>query len=109
MSKTKLQIALRENTWSFGPHGWGNGYVILPKEHPCHGMDYDDIPVNVHGCLTYGEPLNRNNFPTIEANEDVFIVGFDTAHDCDNQANWTKEDVLLETENLRNQLEKIWK
>jgi hypothetical protein len=21
--------------------GWGNGYVVLPKEHPFHGYDYD--------------------------------------------------------------------
>jgi len=31
--------------------GWGNGYVALPKNHPCFGKDYDSIAVNIHGGI----------------------------------------------------------
>jgi hypothetical protein len=29
------------------------GYIGLPKAHPWHGKDYDDIDAEVHGGLTY--------------------------------------------------------
>ena len=35
-------------------YGAVNGYVRIPESHPWHGLDYDDIDVNVHGGLTYG-------------------------------------------------------
>jgi hypothetical protein len=30
------------------------GYVTVPKGHPCAGKDYDELDVEVHGGLTYG-------------------------------------------------------
>ncbi len=35
-------------------YGAVNGYVLIPEVHIWHGLDYDDIPVDVHGGLTYG-------------------------------------------------------
>lgn len=40
----KLIHFIRENTWSRSiPHGWGNGYVAVPPEHPFHGKNYTDL------------------------------------------------------------------
>ena len=36
------------------PMGHRCGYVTLPTGHPCEGKDYNDIDVDVHGGLTYG-------------------------------------------------------
>ena len=33
--------------------GWGNGYVRIPEGHPYYEKTYDDIPVSVHGGLTF--------------------------------------------------------
>jgi hypothetical protein len=30
------------------------GYVTVPADHPCAGKDYNELDVNVHGGLTYG-------------------------------------------------------
>ncbi len=35
-----------------GPH---NGYVHVPSSHPLAGKHYDDVPVDVHGGLTFSE------------------------------------------------------
>ena len=48
-----------------------NGYVSIPKGHPCHGMDYDAVNdlVSIHGGLTYSEKLDRGK-----------KFGFDCSH-----------------------------
>lgn len=46
-------------------YGAVNGYVRVPEDHPWHGLDYDDIDVDVHGGLTYA----RDGW-----------IGFDTLH-----------------------------
>lgn len=76
--------------------GWGNGYVLLPTNHPFYGIDYDDINVRVHGGLTYGQKFDSSNFfnqikglkyfgDLTEENckkfEGYWMIGFDTAHD----------------------------
>jgi len=48
------------------------GYVILDKYNNFFGKCYDDIPVQVHGGLTYSED-----------DDDNWIVGFDCAHSGD--------------------------
>ena len=40
--------------------GWGNGYVFIPKEHPLHGVDYNEVynmypDLEVHGGLTFSD------------------------------------------------------
>jgi hypothetical protein len=57
------------------------GYVGIPKDNPIladiddindedyMNMDYDNIPLDVHGGLTYGKLV-----------EDLYWVGFDCAH-----------------------------
>ena len=49
--------------------GHRSGYVYLPKDHRFYEIDYDEIPVNVHGGLTFG----RNN-------SGYWKIGFDCGH-----------------------------
>jgi hypothetical protein len=94
----KLEIQTVENTWLNGvfQKGWGNGYVILPKEHPFHGVDYDILNnyVSAHGGLTYSNTDKDGNWK----------VGFDTAHFADTIEKWPEEAVIKHTEELRDQL-----
>jgi len=98
---------VKENTWLPGmAHGWGNGYIIIPKGHKLHGKHYDDIEVEVHYGLTFSDPANELNWPEIpEDQKDGWVVGFDTAHARDDINTWPKEAVEAETEKLRLQLE----
>lgn len=66
------------------------GYVKVPSSHPTTEIDsYDDVPVLVHGGLTYG------------ANGKW---GFDCAHSEDTPQIWTLAAVKNETEKLAEQL-----
>src|SRR5687768_15255790 len=59
---------------------WGgiNGYVHIPEGHPWHGVDYFEVPVEVHGGLTFGpRPEDEDRMDTLG------WVGFDTNHYCD--------------------------
>lgn len=51
-----------------------NGYVKIPQGHKYFGVDYNDIPVTVHGGLTYCR---------LADDQVNWIVGFDTAHYMD--------------------------
>jgi len=96
-----LKITLIENTWLsresingiYISFGWGNGYVDLPKMHPMYELEYDYIPVDVHGGLTFSD-----------YNNEYWRVGFDTAHAGDTLANWDKLAVYYETKRLAEQL-----
>lgn len=107
--KNKIITFVRENTWlNFREHGWGNGYAVVFKGHPAYGKDYLDIDVYVHGGLTYTDSVNSSNWDGLtEEMKDGWIVGFDTCHINDTQSNWSKKQVLKETENLKEQLEKM--
>lgn len=88
--------------------GWGNGYVLLPKEHKYYGVHYDNIPVDVHYGLTYSEEVTEGHLKGFDmlTPEDIgmWMIGFDTAHYGDNLEKWSKEAVIAETERLRDQL-----
>lgn len=49
------------------------GYVTLPKGHKFNGLHYDEIPVSVHGGLTYANNLENGEW----------VIGFDCAHSGD--------------------------
>ena len=74
--------------------GWGNGYVGLPKWHPWFGMDYDNIPVIVHGGLTYANLYEEVG---------LWVIGFDTHHYQDNMTNCSFKYVKEETYRLMKQ------
>jgi hypothetical protein len=88
------------------------GYVGLKKDHPYYGKDYDEIDVDVHGGLTFGD-FGDDKF----LDKDLYWLGFDCAHlgdktlgssfADDNERFWTLEEVVKETEKLADQLAKI--
>lgn len=93
--------------------GWGNGYVVIPPGHPAHGVDYDNINVEVHYGLTFGQTVTEDMFelfPSLDK-DDIggWLVGFDTAHYGDTIHKWPTEAVLEETERLVYQLQNYTK
>ena len=99
--------------------GWGNGYVLLPLNHPLYGVDYNVLNVNVHGGLTFGEKFEANNFPLwvrdSEIDGDVtmencqqfdgyWMFGFDTSHYGDTLITCPKNYVMRDTKELLEQL-----
>lgn len=118
--------------------GHANGYVAIPPGHPCYRNNYTLSPVDeiqVHGGITLSEPVcyedetfmsKRKVKPEYigtrscllddaeyitdnkEIPNDWWILGFDTCHYCDNPTNWTREDVIAETMQLKKQLENLW-
>jgi len=67
------------------------GYVGLPPEHPWHGEDYCNVPVDVHGGLTFAaacadtddESRHICHVPQPGRPHDVWWFGFDCAHGGD--------------------------
>jgi len=51
------------------------GYVGIPADHPVAGTPYTDLPLRVHGGLTYSKPGDGDYLP-----EGHWWVGFDCAH-----------------------------
>lgn len=88
---------------------FGNGYVVVDRDSPLYGKDYDDKifnKVEVHGGMTYsgaeGDHLGLGG--------NGWVFGFDTQHYHDSAALWPDEaSVLAEAESLKRQLEKIEK
>lgn len=109
-----MKTFVKENTWldrSIIDCGWGNGYVVIPNGHPLHGKNYDKIHeimpwLEVNGGLTFSENADDlDNWDELPENsEGMWVVGFDTAHAWDTLRNWSKRDVELETEKLKEQL-----
>jgi hypothetical protein len=92
-----------------GMGGWGNGYVAIPKGHPCYEMDYDAIhdkyEIDVSGGLTFASPSIKGQ---PEETKGMWIVGFDTLHYGDNMERWPDEhSVLFEANRLLEQLDSI--
>lgn len=89
--------------------GQYNGYVVIPKGHPMNGKDYDDIPVDVHGGLTFACSADtvHKDFGILPEDKGGWIVGFDTCHYGDTAEKWTKEKVQAETDRLAEQLKAI--
>ena len=90
---------------NFMPHGWGNGYVLIPIGHPLHGVQYDAINVDVHGGLTFSALAEPDCWDELLPEDyGKWIVGFDTAHCGDDLSRWPKEAVQAETGALLRQL-----
>lgn len=93
-------IKLVKNTWlkrydnKTINHGWGNGYVRVTDGHAFNGMEYMDIPVDVHGGLTFGRDIEEGDYLDFSKG---FWVGFDTAHHSDTLKRWPVDRVMEET------------
>jgi hypothetical protein len=79
-------------------------YVGVPIDHPLAGLDYNEIPISVHGGLTFGKEGEGEFHP-----EGWYWYGWDYAHLGDrtfyeleysdmfqghNDKEWTVEDVI---------------
>jgi hypothetical protein len=75
-----------------------NGYVRMPTDHPHFNTPYGDIPVTVHGGLTYGVDHVRDysiigaDYQPRTTERSLGWVGFDTAHAWDS---WSDEELAL--------------
>lgn len=47
-------------------------YIELPQNHPYYGRDYNDVPIDCHGGLTYSGPLNGDG---------KYWIGWDCMYD----------------------------
>lgn len=133
MNRLECKRLIAETTFLQGvPHGWGNGYVAVPPEHPLWGISYmdDRFPnLNVHGGVTFTEPVllgKHTSTSKREVKDDYvgkrqpllqsaelldgevpgawWLIGFDTCHCGDNQENWPKERVVDEVTELQQKL-----
>lgn len=71
------------------------GYVGVPKGHPLYGVDYERVPDELHqaahGSLTYSDTCHETGDPSFGIchvpepgrPDDVWWLGFDTAHAYD--------------------------
>lgn len=82
------------------PSGWGNGYVSIPHDSKWFGVEYDDIPVEVHGGLTFSDYAGELLTLPDHIEPDTWVIGFDTHHAGDDLANWSEEKVIKETHYL---------
>lgn len=53
-------------------------YVGIPTDHPLAGFDYDDLPVQAHGGLTFGKEGDDDYLP-----KGYYWYGCDYAHSGD--------------------------
>lgn len=60
-----------------GPHSLC-AYIGVPPDHPLAGRDYDDIPLEVHGGLTFGALGDGEHYPA-----GTFWYGWDYGHSQD--------------------------
>lgn len=88
--------------------GYANGYVALPEDHKWYSMPHDDVPVEIHGRLTYSAYLVDGSTP-LHFHNDLWVLGFDTCHDGDNLGNWSRENCYKEVMRLVEQCEDAYK
>ena len=118
-----LNKVVQERIGGFFSHGYANGYVAIPPEHPLYGEDYEKVnqKVSVWGGLTYGEPMSvllENGWKDDEAHglvecigfgsldeipKDYYVYGFDTMHASDSPSH-NRDWCIHETLNLQEQL-----
>jgi hypothetical protein len=93
-----LPINLKENIWTNTPHkGWGNGYVDVPKRHPCYGKTTQEITDSYQGTM-----VNQVTYSDL-TDSGWWRVGFDSLGRPDLQ----KEDILDLTLDLLIELYKM--
>jgi hypothetical protein len=110
LKTSKMEVFIKQTPVA----GWGthNGYVIIPKGHKLHGIDYNDLDekVSVHGGLTFSEEATEGMleyWPELTEHIGDWVVGFDTMHGGDNSTRWNEHTVLQEAKMLKMQLEAL--
>ncbi len=80
-----------------------SGYVVIPQGHPFYQMDYFDIPVEVHGGITFGQTIILGA-AILSDLVGKFVIGFDCGHLGDTIEKCNVEYVKRELERLVDQL-----
>jgi hypothetical protein len=80
------------------------GYVGLYKSHVAYGIKYDNINVDVHGGLTFGNNGKDNDFLD---DKETYWLGFDCGHGGDTPFKWTLDVTIVETNRLAEKLSQI--
>lgn len=83
-------------------------YVRIPETHDFYGKEYDDIPIECHGGLTFCQ-MTDFELPDIS---NGYWIGWDYAHVGDwtplmpneNDKKWTPDEVVLEAKQVIEQL-----
>ena len=107
----------------YTPRGWGNGYVLVPRESILWEIDCDRLNLllskhlnfYVHGGLTlscrasdfYTRDRTDSFYGKIKKGDIRWLVGFDTNHVVDEKLQWSMKLVKQETRHLRDALMKL--
>lgn len=92
---------------SYGSHPCA--YVEIPSSHPDYKKKYDDIDIEVHGCLTFGDNLDH-----VIPNDNRYWIGWDYAHVGDYSClpfglsiegkRWTTKEIFEDVKSVIKQL-----
>lgn len=99
ISLKQLKSHIIENTWldrGIMNFGWGNGYVLIPRDHPLYEKPWNEIKVDTHYSITFSEKVDLElmlNCGLIMDDLDMWMIGFDTVYYRDTLESWPKERV----------------
>ncbi len=100
-------------------------YLGIPPKHPLAGKNYDDVPLDVHGGLTFGDMGGEQEHRTDNWPAGYYWYGWDYSHWMDkafyyyeypnifdpvrhaNEHGWTVEEVKLEVIEAAGQMRKL--
>lgn len=79
------------------------GYVAVTAGHPDYEVNYNDVPAEVHGGLTYSDHCQGPicHVPEPGEPEDVWWLGFDACHAFDYSPGLATEMALLGNRQVR--------
>jgi len=88
--------------------GLGNfytAYVGIPEDHVAAGLSYDDVPVDVHGGLTYG----RDELAEVDEDGEkpVKWFGWDYNHATDHKREVEVEEPVEDAEDVVDQFKEM--
>ena len=87
--------------------GWNwNGYITLPKDHPCFQCDCSEI--NVHGGITYTDSNGTYGFDTMHGSDLIPVyVGNPLFPEMGKKHFWTFEEVKAEVIKMAQQFNEL--
>ena len=87
-------------------------YVKIPTNHKYYKVEFNDIDIDVHGCLSFGDNLTHLNIGT----DNDYYIGWDYGHLGDfigydyifsiseSDKKWTVEEIFEDVKSVINQL-----
>jgi hypothetical protein len=100
ITKAGLRAVVVRSTKHYSTHRCG--YVALPEGNKFFGVEYDDIPAEVHGGLTYSRVAD--GYP-VETESPVYWIGYDCGHYMDDEDGGRSLDYCIsECESLAEQV-----